>query len=199
MPTTTPAALHDAAPISRILARAFDSDPMMRWFFPDEPSREASLAAYFSTIFTRQYALNGVCERTENAAAFWVAPEAQEKAVPDAETIQELVALLGDRAGLFGEAVETAARHTPQEPHWSLALIGADPAAQGRGEGSALLRSGLAKADASGMPVYLESSKESNIPVYEHFGFTVREEMKLPGGGPTLWGMWRAPRRPADA
>ncbi|MGK5640724.1 GNAT family N-acetyltransferase [Streptomyces sp. URMC 126] len=198
--TNTPAAAtaDDAESISRFLARAFDDDPMMRWFFPDASSREASLSAYFSTIFTRQYVRNGACERTEAAAAFWVAPEAQEKAVPDAETIQDLVALLGDRAGLFGEAVETAARHTPQEPHWSLALIGADPAAQGQGQGSALLRSGLAKADASGMPVYLESSKESNIPVYEHFGFTVREEMRLPGGGPTLWGMWRAPRRPAD-
>ncbi|MFI0741069.1 GNAT family N-acetyltransferase [Streptomyces sp. NPDC021100] len=195
--TPTAAVIDDAASISRFLARAFDDDPMMRWFFPEEASREASLTAYFSTIFSRQYVLNGVCERTADAAAFWVAPEAQEKAVPDAETIQELVALLGDRAGLFGEAVETAARHTPQEPHWSLALIGADPAAQGQGQGSALLRSGLAKADASGMPTYLESSKESNIPVYEHFGFTVREEMVLPGGGPTLWGMWREPRRPA--
>ncbi|MEV5972417.1 GNAT family N-acetyltransferase [Streptomyces sp. NPDC051921] len=188
------AVIDDADAISGTLARAFDDDPMMRWFFPDEASREATLGRYFSTLFTRQYLHNGVCERTDAAAAFWVPAEAQEKAVPDDETIRQLVDILGDRAGLFREAVETAATHTPQEPHWSLALIGAEPAAQGTGQGAALLRSGLAKADAAGLPAYLESSKATNLPVYEHFGFTVREEFQLPGGGPVLWGMWREAR-----
>ncbi|MFI5621113.1 GNAT family N-acetyltransferase [Streptomyces sp. NPDC051567] len=197
MPKT--AAIDNAAQISRSLARAFDDDPMMRWFFPDDSSREASLGSYFTTIFTRQYVHNGVCEFTGDAAAFWVAPEAQAKAVPDEETVQELRNLLGDRAGLFGEAVELAAEHTPQDPHWYLAVIGADPAAQGQGQGAALLRSGLAKGDAAGLPVCLESSKASNIPFYEHFGFTVRGELRLPGGGPPLWSMRREPRRPADA
>ncbi|MEU5973918.1 GNAT family N-acetyltransferase [Streptomyces sp. NPDC047315] len=193
-----PAVIEDAAQISRSLALAFDDDPMMRWFFPEDSSREATLTSYFSTIFTRQYVHNGVCERTADAAAFWVPAEAQAKAVPDAETIRHLTDLLGDRAGLFKDAVETAAKHTPQEPHWFLALIGADPACQGQGQGAALVRSGLAKADEAGLPVYLESSKKSNLPFYEHFGFTVRHEVQLPGGGPVLWGMWREPR-PAGA
>ena len=124
-------------------------------------------------------------------------PEGQAKAVPDAETVQELKDILGDRALLFRDAVEAAAEHAPQEAHWYLAVIGADPAAQGRGHGAALLRSGLAKADAAGLPVLLESSKPSNLPFYEHFGFTVREEMRLPGGGPTLWSMRREPCPPA--
>lgn len=193
------ATIDDAPLVGRTLARAFGDDPMMCWFFPDGASREASLGRYFTTIFTRQYVHHGVCERTESAAAFWVPPQAQSKAVPDAETVQELRDILGDRAELFGGAVEMAAEHTPQEPHWSLSLIGADPAAQGQGQGAALLRSGLAQADAAGEPVRLESSKPSNIPVYEHFGFTVREELRLPGEGPTLWSMWREPRRPTDA
>ncbi|MGW7063231.1 GNAT family N-acetyltransferase [Streptomyces sp. NPDC054904] len=192
------ATLDDTSLISRTLTRAFDDDPMMRWFFPDAAARETALGRYFSTLFTQQYVHHGVCERTDSAAAFWVAPEAQAKAVPDADTIRELRDILGDRAELFGAAVETAAGHTPGEPHWSLSLIGADPAAQGRGHGAALLRSGLARADASGLPAYLESSKPSNLPFYEHFGFTVREEVHLPGGGPTLWTMWREPHRPAD-
>ncbi|MFF3286449.1 GNAT family N-acetyltransferase [Streptomyces sp. NPDC003023] len=199
--TNTPqtAAIEDAPRISRTLARAFDDDPMMRWFFPDAASREASLGRYFSTIFSRQYVHNGVCEHTGAAAAFWVAPEAQEKAVPDAETVQELQSILGDRAPLFRDAVQAAAEHTLREPHWYLAVIGADPAAQGQGQGAALLRSGLARADAAGMPVCLESSKSANLPFYEHFGFTVREELRLPGEGPVLWAMRREPRSPAGA
>ncbi|MEV0112798.1 GNAT family N-acetyltransferase [Streptomyces sp. NPDC050844] len=199
--TNTPktATVDDAPLVSRTLARAFGDDPMMRWFFPEDASREAGLGRYFTTLFTRQYVRHGVCERTGAAAAFWVAPEGQEKAVPDAETVQELQEILGDRAGLFRDAVEAAAEHGPKEAHWYLAVIGADPAARGQGHGAALLRSGLAQADAAGLPVYLESSKPANIPVYEHFGFTVLEEAQLPGGGPVLWSMRREPRTDAGA
>ncbi|MEF2528018.1 MULTISPECIES: GNAT family N-acetyltransferase [Streptomyces] len=189
----------DAPEIGRTLARSFGDDPMMCWFFPDAASREERLAEYFTTLFTRHYVRHGVCERTASAAAFWVAPEAGELGVPDVETQQALLEVLGDRAGLFRDAIGAAAAHTPQEPHWYLAAIGADPAARGQGHGAALLRSGLAKADAAGMPAYLESSKADNLPFYEHFGFTVREELALPGGGPTLWAMWREPQQAADA
>ncbi|MFD7665072.1 GNAT family N-acetyltransferase [Streptomyces sp. NPDC059788] len=194
--TNTPkrATLDDAQPVSRILAHAFDDDPMMRWFLPDAASRGAGLRRYFTTLFTRQYAHHGVCERTGAAAAFWVPPESQDKAVPDAETVRELEDILGDRASLFRDAVGAAAEHAPKEPQWYLAVLGADPAAQGQGHGAALLRSGLAKADAAGLPACLESSKASNLPFYEHFGFTVRGEMDLPGGGPTVWAMRREPR-----
>ncbi len=197
MPIAT--TVDDAPLVSQILARAFDDDLMMRWFFPDDASREAALGRYFSTIFARQYVHHGVCERTDDAAAFWVPPGAGDKAVPDAETLQELQSILGERAQLFRDTVQEAAKHAPQEPHWYLAVIGADPAVQGQGQGAALLRSGLAKADAAGLPTYLESSKPSNVPVYEHFGFTVLAEVQLPGGGPTVWAMRRAPHRPADA
>ncbi|MEV4426467.1 GNAT family N-acetyltransferase [Streptomyces sp. R-07] len=192
--TPKTATIDDARTVGHTLASAFGDDPMMRWFFPDGTSRETDLVRYFTTLFTRQYGLHGVCERTESAAAFWVSPEGADKAVPDAETIQQLVEILGDRAPVFQEAVMAAAEHGPTEPHWYLAVIGADPAARGQGHGSALLRSGLAKADAAGLPVYLESSKPDNLPVYEHFGFVVRDEFELPGGGPVLWSMKREPR-----
>ncbi|MFD9074500.1 GNAT family N-acetyltransferase, partial [Streptomyces lasiicapitis] len=113
--TNTPstATIDDAPLIGRTLTRAIDVDPMMRWFFPDDAAREAALGRYFTTIFTRQYVTHGVCERTDAAAAFWVAPEAQDKAVPDAETISELLNILGDRAALFRDALGAAAEHAP--------------------------------------------------------------------------------------
>ncbi|MFJ7909066.1 GNAT family N-acetyltransferase [Kitasatospora sp. NPDC096204] len=186
-----PATLDDASSVSRLLALAFADDPMMCWFFPDPATRQAGLGGYFTTLFTRQYVRHGVCERTADAAAFWVPPQAQDKAVPDEETLRELVEPLGDRAEPFRQSVEAAAANAPQEPHWYLAVIGADPVAQGRGQGSVLLRSGLAKADAQGLPVYLESSKEENLAIYGHFGFEVLEEVRLPEDGPALWVMRR--------
>jgi len=52
---------------------------------------------------------------------------------------------------------------------------------------------GPASGDAEGLPAYLESSKESNVPFYERHGFAVTETFDLPDG-PRLWLMWRDPR-----
>jgi ribosomal protein S18 acetylase RimI-like enzyme len=85
------------------------------------------------------------------------------------------------------------ARHHPHERHWYLPVLGTDPAHQGRGVGSALLTPVLARADAEGLPVYLESSKEKNIPFYRRHGFEVVSTIRLEDG-PAIWPMLRTPR-----
>ena len=57
------------------------------------------------------------------------------------------------------------------------------------------MRSRLDRVDAEHAPAYLESSKPENVPYYQRFGFEVTGEIVLPNGGPTLWPMWRQPRR----
>jgi GNAT superfamily N-acetyltransferase len=93
-----------------------------------------------------------------------------------------------------GETYGAMMRVHPQQPHSYLAGIGTDPPLQGTGIGSTLMRSRLIRCDAVGMPAYLESSKAANVPFYEHHGFTVTRELTIPGGGPTLWLMWREPQ-----
>jgi GNAT superfamily N-acetyltransferase len=83
-------------------------------------------------------------------------------------------------------------RH-PSEPHWHLGVLGTDPPAQGRGLGGAVMAPVLDTCDRDGLPAYLESSKDRNVPYYRRFGFEVTEELRYPGG-PTVWAMWREPR-----
>jgi ribosomal protein S18 acetylase RimI-like enzyme len=85
----------------------------------------------------------------------------------------------------------------PHEPHWYLATLGTAVEMQGRGVGSALLRPVLSHCDAAGLPCYLESSKERNVPFYRRHGFEVVHELKLPDDGPPIWTMWREPREPS--
>ncbi|MEX2981196.1 GNAT family N-acetyltransferase [Streptomyces sp. C36] len=191
--TPKPIETGDTPEITRILARAFGDDPMMLWFFPDEDGREERLAEWFDVMLTHKYGPLGHCERTDAAAAFWTPPGTAEQH-PDEGTLARINGLLGDHVARLGEMLELVGEAAPQEPHWYLAVLGADPAAQGNGHGAALLLSGLAKADAAGLPVHLESSKQANIGFYERFGFTVRCEIHVPGGGPTLWSMWREAR-----
>ncbi|MFI9721658.1 GNAT family N-acetyltransferase [Streptomyces sp. NPDC052396] len=188
MPIAKPVGTGDTTQVSTILARAFDDDPIMRRLFPDDASRPDRLGQFFGGQVDWLYGPHGHCEFTESAAALWAPPGAHDTGLPPREWTEPL---LGERAVLLEELIGLIGKHTPAEPHWYLGTLGADPAAQGQGHGAALLRSGLAKADAAGMPAYLESSKESNLGFYRHFGFEVLRELQLPGNGPRLWPMWR--------
>ena len=89
------------------------------------------------------------------------------------------------------------ARHPQDRPHWYLFILGTEPAAQGRGLGSALLAQVLARIDADGMPAYLESSNERNLALYGRHGFEITSEVTIPGG-PRIWPMWREPHPSTD-
>ncbi|MEV5505743.1 GNAT family N-acetyltransferase [Streptomyces orinoci] len=191
MPLPQPVDTGNTAHIRTILARAFDDDPVMRWLFPDDATRPTALGEFFGLQAEWLYGPYGHCEFTDFAAALWAPPGAHSTDPPPEEWARQL---LGERAPRLHELVALIGEHAPAEPHWYLGTLGTDPAAQGQGHGAALLRSGLAKADAAGLPAYLESSAESNLPFYAHFGFVVEKELQLPGGGPRLWPMRREAR-----
>jgi ribosomal protein S18 acetylase RimI-like enzyme len=79
-------------------------------------------------------------------------------------------------------------------PHWYLGYLGTRCGRQGRGLGTQLLREVLAPLDADGLPAYLESSNERNLPLYERNGFRVVGELRALGHGPAIWRMWREPQ-----
>lgn len=75
----------------------------------------------------------------------------------------------------------------PSEPVRFLDMIGVDASARGAGVGGALIRIGLERARADGVPAWLETGNAGNIPMYEHLGFRVIREDDIPGGGPHIW------------
>ena len=105
-------------------------------------------------------------------------------AEPFAEAAGERV----DRALSF--FVEMAAVH-PAEPHWYLEGLGTHPDWQRRGIASAVLAPVLDLCDADGLPAYLETQKESNVPFYRRHGFEVIGTKQIPDGAPNIWLMWR--------
>ncbi|MFG2003678.1 GNAT family N-acetyltransferase [Spirillospora sp. NPDC048911] len=188
----------DAGVVAGVLARAFDDDPVWRWIVPKADGRVRRLTPVFELITRKVHEPRGACEVGGRggieAAALWDPPGAWR--VPLSVQLRQLVPL----ARAFGIRLPAAlralsaieARH-PVEPHWYLAVLGTDPVAQGNGLGGALLRSRLERCDEERLPAYLESSKESNVPYYERFGFRVTERFVPPGGCPPVWLMWRPP------
>ena len=109
--------------------------------------------------------------------------------------LPQLIGIFGRRLGAGFRAFNLIEKHHPRNPHYYLAVLGTEPAHQGKGIGSALMQPVLELCDREGVPAYLESSKERNVPYYRRHGFEVTEELHLPGRGPPVWLMWREPRQ----
>jgi ribosomal protein S18 acetylase RimI-like enzyme len=97
-----------------------------------------------------------------------------------------------DRAAVLDVLGQMGEAH-PQEPHWYLPLIGTDPAQQGRGHGSALLRHALAIFDADQVPAYLEATSPRDVALYQRHGFEITGTIQA-GDSPTITPMVRRPR-----
>ena len=79
-------------------------------------------------------------------------------------------------------------------PHWYMWGLAVDPVRQGQGIGAALLREGLRKVDGQGMPCYLETHAEQNLPFYEKEGFAVVRSEQVLGSELRFWCMLREAR-----
>jgi ribosomal protein S18 acetylase RimI-like enzyme len=196
--TTLPASALDEA--AEIQARAFFDDPLFSFVFPDERERHARLAwvMRMGVAYGCRY---GQVDTTADAMlghAVWLPPGETE--VSDDRLIAagfvEPERHMGEpalaRFGVFMEQVAPIHARLVPEPHWYLMILGVDPPHQGQGVGSALIESMLVRADADGMPCYLETAKPRNVTFYRKHGFEVIEEDDIVGGGPHVWMMRRA-------
>ena len=184
--------------MAEVLARAFYDDPPMSWILPHDASRARRLSRMFATILRYEALPAGVVDVAVSAervvgVAIWFSPDAWRPAplLQQLRSLPSYLRALGRRLGPASNLMAAAVRAHPAEPHWYLAYIGVDPAAQGHGAGSALLRSRLAQLDAQSQASFLESSKPGNIPLYEHFGYVVSGEPHAPDGCPLITPMWR--------
>ena len=100
--------------------------------------------------------------------------------------------------GLLGGAWElcllnnrTCEAHRPPTPHWYLYMIAVAPEARGTGTGSALLRHGLERVDADGVPAHLESTSPGSRRLYERLGFEQVAVLDAPPLPSAYWAMTR--------
>jgi len=182
----------DQKAVTDVITLAFSSDPMARWAFSD-PATYMSVMPQFVQAFGGNGFAHGTvyCVDAALAAAMWLPPGVH----PDSERMMQLVERhvpphkLPDMMQVF----EQMDHYHPKEPHWYLPLIGVDPACQGRGFGSALLRFALERCDGDGLPAYLESSNPRNIPLYERHGFETVGSIQV-GSSPAIVPMLRRRR-----
>lgn len=189
MTTTTPVSIHDRDVAFAALTTAFGADPVLRWFFPDAATYLVAFPAAVQLLGGPAFE-TGTAAVTEDHAgvALWTAPGTE----LDGEALAALVETTvpaARHADVFA-VLQAMEAHHPAGEHWYLPFIGVDPAHQGRGLGSGLLRRGLGRVDDDRLPAYLEASSPRNRALYERHGFAVTGEVRV-GDSPPLWPMSR--------
>ena len=179
------------------LATAFMDDSMVGWVFPDRAARARGLRRLnrVPLEYGQRY---GYVRQSDQGrcVAIWIPPGEPMSAgrmvrcgvlaVPLTTGLRPLA-----RFGSANGVMDKIHKRHMDGPHWELLIVAVDPDLQGRGRGLALVRDGLARADESVLPCYLNTNTPTLVPFFERLGFTVLEEAKLGKDGPTAWAMRR--------
>lgn len=178
--------------VGHIIGTSFHGDPVNRWVFQGDQG----MVPYFTHASRKLYLQKGFGHVSDcgQGCTLWLGPN-QAKDIPvwnSMDMALDMIRYGGIRSLKNGMNVDSCLSNLrPKDPHYYLFAIGVLATAQGKGLGGRLMREGLKQAEAARMPCYLESSKPSNVPLYEHFGFKVINEIKPHPDCPPLWLMWR--------
>ena len=192
-----PARIDDAPTLDGVLADAFFDDPINVHLVPDEARRDAALRRGMGHVLRQAYLPNAGAWTTAelDGVALWGKPDDPKPSL--LEQLRQLptfAAAFGRHLPRAMRAFGTVEKRRPSEPHWFLDLLAVRPDRQGRGIGSALVTSALAETDRTGVPAFLVTSNDRNVPFYERLGFKVTEEYDI--GAVHVWAMLRG--RDAD-
>ncbi len=190
--TATPA---DVPALTRALAAAFEDDPIFGWLLPDRRRRYDRLLRFFTLELEDVVLPSGTV---------WMSPEGSGACLelPPGGwrmPLRTQAVHAAQFAAVFGRSLPRALititkmeRRHLREPHVYVPYIGVAPEAQGAGLGSRLLGRTLERADADGLPTYLEATSESNAALYARLGFEHLGAFTVLGS-PPLWPMRRPP------
>ena len=186
----------DREPILDVVEAAFVTEPAFAHFFGEAYDAHAREFLAFLLDLRMAGGIVWVEETAGTVAAvsMWDPPGGPALGSAEQEMLWRAAA---DR---FGPAIEQrldaydALVHDlgPAGEHYYLGVIASDPAARGRGHGSAVLRPGIEAADAAGLPTFLETGTEGNVGFYGRFGFEVTGELDL-DDGTRVWCLTRPP------
>lgn len=188
----------DVPAAADLLARAFRDNPAMIAIVGHQPETRLALLRRFMALTLRLHRKYGECWGAFDdgvlRAAMVSSPPGGYPLPFRADVAYFWTAIrhAGPAVTLrFARVDRTVRRQHVRSPHHYVFFLGTDPAWQGRGLGSLLLR-GLSQR-AAGHACYLETDRLTSVKLYERHGYrVVHHERAAVGEGFPLWFMLRA-------
>ena len=196
-----PLAREQVAGAAAVLTRAFQDEPLSLYLVPDAEERASSCSSVF-TAWIRTPGVIADGTTTGGGALAGVAlwehtnmtepdPNLAERDDLPPVGVRDWSPPAQERFRVYFGYMEALHARLIPEAHWTLSLLGVDPAHQGRGYGTALLTDRLARIRAAGLPCYLTTGSVRNVAFYQRQGFQVIEHGLVPRTGLRFWALRR--------
>ncbi len=193
----------DIVRIRKVLADAFQHDPLWNKIYEGESDLERRFRAFFEVpvryclkygeVYAPSEALEGVVA--------WVPGKYADMTMW--RTIRSgamgAAMRMGSNAAkkmgpVFKPVTEDLNEHMAGSTFLYLLIVGVATELQGKGFGRKLIGAAIEKSEREGLQLYLETETEENAKMYEHFGFRMLKRITLPIVDLPMWEMVRKPK-----
>jgi len=186
-------------PSVKVLTEAFQNYPLLTYYYPDKLTK-MRIAHYFLSLIVFSGIRYGEIYATSpnlEGVAVWIPSDKYPMTIWRLLRSVPLSVIFG--LGRYGSNkmtylsgyIDAVHQRLAPSKHWFLQTIGVKPQSKGKGYASKLIRPMLTRIDEEGLPCYLETLDEHNVPLYEHLGFKVVDEATIPKTSLTNWAMLR--------
>ncbi|TFG13662.1 MAG: N-acetyltransferase [Promethearchaeota archaeon] len=188
-------------PASKILSEAFYDDPISVYLIPDVSERKAKLKYVYEYVIRYDILYGEVYATSPNleGIAGWLHSENAYTTIErqiksgGAKVISKLGMEFYKKSKHVQEFTDLIHKKNAPFKHWCLDQFGVDPNFQGKGFAGVLLKAMFTRVDPEGVPIYVETHKEKNVAIYQHYGFEILEDTMIPDTDIRKWAMLKEP------
>jgi GNAT superfamily N-acetyltransferase len=192
----------DIAKATRCLASAFETDPLMAFFFPGSAEVTRRLTFEMLAILLSVRIALGMpallLKQDGQIAGAVMGYDARRPKWPALHAAQwaRFEAKRSDMAERFATMEAISGMFKPKAPHFYLGALGVQPGMQGRGGGAALVEAfcRASAEDALSAGTYLETGNPHNLDFYQRCGFDLLGRGEL-DADTSLWCLFRSSHR----
>lgn len=191
----------DTTRVGKVLANAFQHDPLWNKIYEGEPDLQKRFRAHFEVPVRYCLKYGEVYATSENLEGIvaWVPGEYAEMTAWRIIRSGAMIAAfrMGSNtakkmSSIFKPIAEDRLKHMAGCTFLYIYVVGVSTELHGKGFGRTLIDAAIEKAEREGLQLYLETETEENVRMYEHFGFSLLKTVTLPIIGLPMWEMvWR--------
>jgi len=187
----------------KVLANAFQQDPLWNKIYEGESDIEKRFRAHFEVPFRHCLKYGEVYAPSKDLEGViaWVPGKYADMTAWSIIRSGAVGAAIrmGSNASkkmgpVFKPVTEDRHEHMARSTYLYLLVIGVDTKLQGKGFGRKLIGAAIEKSEREGLQLYLETELEENVKMYEHFGFKLLKRITLPIVDLPMWEMVREPK-----
>jgi ribosomal protein S18 acetylase RimI-like enzyme len=193
----------DIVRASKVLADAFQRDPLWNKIYEVDPDIEKRFQVFFEggvryclkygEVYAPSEDLEGVIGLVTGRYAdmnWWRAIRSGSMSVGMRMGLKTAMKM----GTIFKPIVEDRREHMAGCAFLYVLVFGVSTELQGKGFGRKLIGAAIEKSEREGLHLYLETETEENVRMYEHFGFRLLKKITLPVVDLPMWEMVREPK-----